>query len=129
MYHRPTWSFAAVRRLLAGALLAVLPGEAALGQDATRLSGEMFIGGATLVDPPSGEAKNTHAYLTVTGPAALRLYRNMPAREEDDLCRGDGHKVRRAGALSCSIDARGQGAVCDFGLDLRSGVTAAGRPC
>ncbi len=44
MYHRPTWSFAAVRRLLAGALLAVLPGEAALGQDATRLSGEMFIG-------------------------------------------------------------------------------------
>lgn len=128
MRRRPPW-FAAAVCAAAGAVLTILPGETAVGQDATRLSGEMLIGGATLVDPPSGEAKNTHAYLTVTGPAALRLYRTMPAREEDDLCRGDGHKVRRAGTLSCSIDARGQQAVCDFGLDLRSGLPAGGRPC
>lgn len=126
---RPPWSLAALYGLATGAVLTILPGDWALAQDATRLSGEMFIGGATLVDPPSGEAKNTHAYLTVTGPAALRLYRNMPAREEDDVCRGDGHKVRRAGTLACSIDARGQQAACDFGLDLRSGLPAGGRPC
>ncbi|MGE4074376.1 MAG: hypothetical protein AB7F22_02435 [Reyranella sp.] len=128
MRHRPP-SRLALCSLLAGAGLAALPGGTALGQEAVRLSGEMLIGGATLVDPPSGEARDTHAYLTVTGPAALRLYRSLPAREEDDLCRGDGHKVRRAGALSCSIDARGQAAVCDFGVDLRSGTLAGGRPC
>lgn len=41
---------------------------------------------------------------------------------------GGGHKMRRAGTLACSIDARGQQAVCDFGLDLRSGLPAGGRP-
>jgi len=115
--------------LVSGTLLVALPGAAALGQDAVRLNGEMFIGGATLVDPPPGEPTSTHAYLTVTGPAALRLYRSLPPREDDDLCRGDGRKVRRAGTLSCSIDARGKEAVCDFGVDLRSGAMAGGRPC
>lgn len=42
---------------------------------------------------------------------------------------GDGHKVRRAGTRLGSIDARGQQAVCDFGVDLRSGLPAGGRPC
>ena len=104
----------------------VLGGGAALGQDAVRLTGEMLIGGATLVDPPPGEAKSTHAYLTVTGLAALRLYRSMSAQEEDDLCRGDGRKLKRAGTLSCSIAAGGREAVCDFGVDLRSGAMSGG---
>lgn len=128
MRHRLFRSFAAACRLVAGTVV-ILAGGAALGQDTVRMSGEMFIGGATLVDPPPGEAKNTHAYLTVTGPAALRLYRTMPAQEEDDLCRGDGRKLRRAGSLSCSIGAGGQEAVCDFGVDLRSGTLAGGPPC
>jgi hypothetical protein len=115
--------------LLAGSVLAVIAAGTVVGQDALRLSGEMMIGGATLVDPPPGEARNTHAYLTITGPAALSLYRNLPAAEEDDLCRGDGRRMRRAGALTCSIDARRQEATCDFGVDLRSGTLAGGRPC
>ena len=122
---RPSRSVTATG-ILAGAVLAAF---AAMGQDAVHLSGEMMIGGATLVDPPAGEAKNTHAYLTITGPAALRLYRSLPAAEEDDLCRGDGRKMRRAGTLSCSINPRGQEATCDFGIDLRSGTLAGGRPC
>lgn len=89
----------------------------------------MQIGGATLVDPPPDDAKNTHAYLTVTGAAALRLYRNMPVQEEDDLCRGGGRKLKRAGTLSCSIAAGGREAVCDFAVDLRSGTMTGGRPC
>jgi hypothetical protein len=128
MRHRPSCCLA-LCRLVAGTLLMALPAAAALAQDAVRLSGEMFIGGATLVDPPPGEPASTHAYLTVTGPAALRLYRSLPPREDDDLCRGDGRKVRRAGTLSCSIDAGGKEAVCDFGVDLQSGAMAGGRPC
>jgi hypothetical protein len=59
----------------------------------------------------------------------LRLYRTLRAPEEDDLCRGDGHLMTRAGTLSCSIDRRGQAAICDFGVDLRSGELVGGRPC
>lgn len=129
MRHRLSRPVAAAGSLVAGAALAILPGPLAMGQDAVRLSGEMFVGGATLVDPPPGEARNTHAYLTVTGPAALRLYRTLTGPEEDDLCRGEGHKMKRAGTLSCSIVAGGQQAVCDFAVELRSGTLAAGRPC
>lgn len=121
--------FLAASCAASGAVLAILAGDPAVGQDTTPLTGEMLVGGATLVDPPPDEARSSHAYLTVTGPAALRLYRGMPAREEDDLCRGDGHKRRRAGTLSCSIDASGRVAVCDFAVDLRSGAMADGRPC
>jgi len=121
---RSPWSFIA-----ASSLLAALHGEVGMGRATIRLNGEMFIGGATPVDPPSGEAKNTHAYLTVTGPAALRLYGAIGTKEEEDLCRGGGRKLRRAGALSCSIAAGGQEAVCDFSVDLRSGRLAEGRPC
>jgi hypothetical protein len=109
--------------------LAVLLAGGAMGQDAIGLRGEMFIGGAQLVDPPADEAKDTHAYLAITGPAALRIYRSMPTPEEADSCRGDGHKLKRAGQLSCSITASGREAVCDFAVDLRSGKLAGGRPC
>ncbi len=129
MRHRFSWFVGVACNLVAAAVFAILPGRVAIGQDAVRLGGEMFIGGATLVDPPPGEAKSTHAYLTVTGPAALNLYRALAAPEQDDLCRGDGYKVKRAGALSCSIAAGGQQAACDFALDLRSGTLAGGRPC
>ena len=118
-----------LRGAVVGVVLAVLTGGGAAGQDAIGLRGEMFLGGAQLVDPPAGEAKDTHAYLAITGPAALRLYHSMPTREEDDVCRGDGHKLKRAGQLACSINADGREAVCDFAVDLRSGKLAGGRPC
>ena len=112
-----------------GAVLAVLQTGVAGAQDAIGLRGEMLIGGAHLIDPPPGEAKDTHAYLAITGPAALRIYRSMPAREEEDVCRGDGRKLKRTGQLSCSITAGGREAVCDFAVDLRSGTLVGGRPC
>jgi len=115
--------------LVVSAVLALLPGGVAMGQDVVGLRGEMFIGGAQLVDPPAGEAKDTHAYLAITGSAALRLYRSMPTQEQADSCRGDGRRLKRAGELSCSIDAGGREAVCDFAVDLRSGKLAGGRPC
>ncbi|MFO1085261.1 MAG: hypothetical protein U1E21_11895 [Reyranellaceae bacterium] len=128
MRHCLLLSFVVACRIAAGIVVAFGSG-ATLAQDAVRLSGEMLIGGATLVDPPPGEAKDTHAYLTVTGAAALSLYRGMAAQEEEDLCRGDGRKLKRAGALSCSIAAGEREAVCDFAVDLRSGTMSGGRPC
>jgi len=37
-------------------------------QHPDRLAGEMFIAGATLVDPPPGEAADTHAYFSLPAP-------------------------------------------------------------
>jgi hypothetical protein len=100
----------------------------ALAQNATPLKGDMFIAGKTPVDPPPSEPKNSHAYMTVTGPAALRLYRAMRGKEEKDDCL-EGHTTKRAGALSCSLAKSGKDATCDFSLDLIKGALESGRVC
>lgn len=102
--------------------------NAGMALDVTKLQGEMFIAGATTVDPPPTEPKNTHAYMTIAGPAALRIYQNLRVKPEDDLCQ-DGHKLKRAGKISCSVGKNGKDASCDFALDLVSGQAAAGRAC
>lgn len=100
--------------------LAALTGQAAMAQDVLVLRGELYIAGKTPVDPPPNEPKNSHAYMLVTGPAALRMYRNMRAKEEDNPCE-EGKKMKRAGPLLCSITANRREATCDFSVDLFHG--------
>jgi hypothetical protein len=71
----------------------------------------MFIAGKTPIDPPREEPNNTHAYMVVKGPAALRMYRLMRAKEEDNLCE-EGKKMKQAGPLMCSITADRRMANC-----------------
>jgi hypothetical protein len=107
-------------------------GLAAVGlshaQEASPLRGEIFIAGRTAADPPSDEPKNSHAYMTVTGAAALRMYRAMRAKEEPNLCE-EGKRMKRAGALTCSLTRDGRNASCDFAVDLLNGALDSGRPC
>lgn len=113
-------------------LAAWLVGQAsgpAVGQDVIALEGEMFIAGRYVIDPPSTDPTNSHAYITIQGAAAISIYRNMTAAEEEDVCRGDGWRLKRAGDLYCSMAAGGQEAECDFSVDLRDGSLAGGRPC
>ena len=121
-----------VRRTLGCALVSGLMGLAAAGgghaQEASTLRGEVFLAGRTAVDPPSDEPKNSHAYMIVTGPAALRMYRAMRAKEEPNECE-TGKKLKRAGLLSCSITKDGKAATCDFSVDLIKGALDGGRPC
>jgi hypothetical protein len=100
----------------------------AFAQTAAPLRGEAFIAGRYVTDP-AREPKNTHAYLTLQGPAAVQMYRNMKAKEQQDLCVGDGRKLKRAGQLSCSLTSNGQDATCDFSINLLKGILAGGRPC
>lgn len=119
----------AMMRLLGLALaLTAASANAGMALDVTKLQGEMFIAGATTVDPPPAEPKNTHAYVMIVGPAALRMYQNMRVKAEDDLCQ-DGHKLKRAGKLSCSVGKNDKEASCDFALDLVSSQAATGRAC
>ena len=114
------------------ALAAGLMGFAVAGgchaQEASPLRGEIFIAGRTAVDPPPEEPKNSHAYMTVTGAAALRMYRAMRAKEEPNFCE-EGERMKRAGALLCSLSRDGRTASCDFAVDLLNGALDAGRPC
>jgi hypothetical protein len=56
------------------------------------------------------------------------MYRAMIAKEEPNLCE-PGKRMKRAGALMCSVSRDGRAAACDFSVDLRNGVLDAGRPC
>lgn len=113
-----------------GLACALIPStfQGALALDVSKLQGEMFVAGATTVDPPPNEPKNTHAYVTLTGPSALRMYQAMKAKAEDDLCQDD-RKIKRAGSLACSVGKNGKDASCDFAVDLVKGAIANGRPC
>lgn len=97
--------------------------------ETSSISGEVYIAGRPPIDPPPGASKISHAYLTLRGPGAVRIYRSMPASAEDDLCRGDGWKIKRAGHLACSLARDGKKAECDFAVELRQGALAPGNPC
>ncbi len=56
--------------ILATVLLLAAAPALAQPQHPERLAGSLFLGGATLVDPPPEEATGTHAYITITGAAA-----------------------------------------------------------
>lgn len=114
--------------LLAGLVFASIAGRPLAAQTPVPLRGEMFITGKNPVDPPPDEQRNSHAYMTVTGPAALQMYRNMKARPEKNLCE-EGKTLKRAGALSCSIGPGGRDAACDFAIDMVEGRLDNGRPC
>jgi hypothetical protein len=119
------------RRILAAAAGLMVAASAvgpAWPQQASPLRGEAFIAGKTPIDPPPNEPKSSHAYLTITGPAALRMYRNMRAKAEPNLCE-EGKTMKRAGPLMCSIAANGREASCDFSVDLIRGRLDDGRPC
>ena len=116
-----------------GATCAVLALMASGGpggaQETTALRGELFVAGRHLVDPPPADSKTSHAYMTIKGAAAMRLFRNLPGKEEWDYCLGGQWMRKRAGNLSCSILRAKREAVCDFSVDLRDGTLTDGKPC
>jgi len=98
-------------------------------QESAEISGGVFIAGRTPIDPPPEEARQTHAYITLEGAGALRIYQSMNVASEDDLCLGDGAKIKRVGSVSCSLQADGRSAICDFSIDMTNGQTATGKSC
>jgi hypothetical protein len=94
-----------------------------------QLRGEAFIAGATIIDPPPDEQQDTHAYLMLTGEAANRIFDSLKSSPTEDVCRGDGWVVKRAGEVSCALNRTSGEAECDFSIDLRSGTIATGPPC
>jgi hypothetical protein len=120
-----------IRQGVAWVLVALLLGAtpaAAQGLTTERLTGEALFGGATLIDPPPGEPAGTHAYLTITGAAARRMFNAMSGPVRSDACQ-TGWRTKRAGNLTCSLGRRASEAQCDIALILARGELAPGRPC
>lgn len=125
---RASAAFICAAAIAASTLVWPLAGPAA-SQTQTPLRGDIFIAGKTLADPPPGEAKNTHVYMTITGPAAMRMYRGIRGRSKEDACRGDGWQQKSAGQVACVLSPDRKKAECDFSLSLINGRTAYGRIC
>jgi hypothetical protein len=68
-------------------------------------------------------------YVTLKGAGALQMYNSMQVKAVDDACRGGGRKYKLAGSVACSLARDGKSAVCDFGLNLKSGTASVGQPC
>jgi hypothetical protein len=131
MCRSPRLSFSSHLAVLSGVLagLVCVGAASVLAQDARPLAGEVFVAGATPLDPPAGEAADTHAYVSLNGEGAVAIYGAMQAAEIDDLCRGEGWKLKNSGPLVCSFHAPSGEAACDFSLDLVSGSLDEGIPC
>lgn len=73
--------------------------------------------------------KSSNAFVTIEGPAAITLYKAMSARAIRDACRDNGSSIKTAGNLSCSMSANGKSAVCDVGVNVKTGRSSPQRPC
>lgn len=82
------------------------------------LRGEYRFHGKTLIDPPPGEAANTHLGLVLEGNAARDLYRRMKGRGERDICLDDGSRSKIQGPVRCTELAGKQGWRCEFAILL-----------
>lgn len=109
----------------------LLPWQGSVAESLTEapLSGSYFLAGKTLVDPPPGEARDSHLYLELTGRSARALYARMQARPQEDPCGDPGDRLKRQGAIQRTRAARGRDYRCWLGIDLDGQRVVNGRVC
>lgn len=73
--------------------------------------------------------KSSNAFVSIEGPGAIKLYKAMPSKAVRDAFRDNGATLKTAGNLSCSMAAGGKSAVCDFGLNVKTGRSSSQQPC
>jgi hypothetical protein len=93
------------------------------------LEGSLQIRGATIVDPPPAEPRDTHAAFLLQGDAARLLYEAMKVEPVEDECRADGTLRKSAGNLACLRLAGRRGYECDFAIDILRQTIEPGRVC
>ena len=127
---RPLRAGRLLRATVAAALAtAVGIAIAAHADDARRLAGRYHWRGATIVDPPTREPRDTHLVLELEGSAARELYERLGTAPVRDACLDDGSLTRQRNALRCTRHPEPGRYTCDFAIDARSGRLAAGQAC
>ena len=107
-----------VPRCVAAAAILCLAASAWAGGSAGPLRGEYRFHGKTLIDPPPGEARDSHLGLVLEGAAARDLYRRLKGRGERDICLDDGSRSKTQGPLRCTELAEKRGWRCEFAIQL-----------
>ena len=93
------------------------------------LEGNFMIGGATLIDPPPEEPKNTHYYLHLTGQSAQALYQMLAGPAKYDECLDDGSLSKQQGAIQCTVSQDKRTYACYFAIDVDQQTLATGAGC
>ena len=112
--------------LAAVAFVLCLP---ALGADYQPIKGSYLVGGATLYDPPPGEAQDTHFYIDLEGSAARDLYKAMKAKAVAGACGEPGDLTKKQGGVQCTMANGGKEYHCAFGVELKTQRVVSGVVC
>lgn len=88
-----------------------------------KYSGEFWIYGGSAGDTTEPTSKDAKVHLTITGPLAVRMFRDLGprAREKDDVCPSN-YETRSRRDLVCERDMGDDTIECRLGFDLRSGA-------
>ena len=119
---------------IAAAVFAVVVLSTALAADAPYpgmqpLSGQFEIAGATAVDPPPGEPRNTHLRVHLTGDSARALYEHMKVGPEEHPC-GDPEGLSKSiGGMTCLRRHADGGHECWFAIDIAEQRIEGGWAC
>lgn len=96
---------------------------------AGRLSGSYRFQGETVIDPPAGEAADSHMGLVLEGAAARDLYRRLSVTALPDLCLDDGSLSKTQGGIRCTELAGGTEWRCEFAIRLDTQALVADGVC
>jgi hypothetical protein len=83
------------------------------------LTGTYAIAGKEAIDPPPGQAQDTHLQLYLTGSAARDLYRAMKAKPMPDECLGHNARTKFLGGIACTMRAGGKDYECSLAIDIQ----------
>jgi hypothetical protein len=94
------------------------------------LTGQFDITGATPVDPPANEPRNTHFRVYLTGEAARTLYESMKVRPQRSICGEDLDSFEKTiGEMMCAVSKNGTAYKCWFAIDLEKQQISGGWAC
>jgi len=110
-------------------LLLLALSAASLAADSQNLTGSFSIGGATLIDPPADEPRNSHIYFEITGKAAERIYQMIKSEPMLDLCLDDGAMTKFADKVQCQAHPDKGEYACFFSLDVNANTIGEGVAC
>lgn len=116
-------------RLLAVLVISLATVAAQADPAAGRLSGSYRFHGKSIVDPPPGEAKDSHLGLVLEGAAARDLFRRLTAKAKPDICLDDGSRTKTQGGIRCTQLAGRAGWRCEFAIQLDTQAVVADGAC
>lgn len=105
-------------------LLVLLMGPIA---QAGNLTGTFTLQGATVIDPPPQEPRDTHMLFILNGAAAKSLYQSMKVKAAPDACADPGALAKTVGGMRCTKS--GLRYECDFSIDIARQAIKAGQAC